>query len=133
MYVTCYPFPIAYINEVQDDMVFGNATLMPEVGFNGLPQDELDYYMSLVSYSALNAFTEPNTFEPWNNGVPAAYIYTTLDNALPYASQQAMVSFLASTNYTEYTLDLGHCGFLVEPETVLAVWKEIVDLAVSYE
>ncbi|RDW73240.1 hypothetical protein BP6252_07147 [Coleophoma cylindrospora] len=117
---------------VEGDITICNATQMPEIAFNDLSATEAAYYTNLTTWSSTDAFTEPNTYAPWDNGVPAAYIHTALDNALPIAYQNAMVTYLASTNSSIYTLQSSHVPFISIPDQTLTVWEEIVATAMTY-
>lgn len=106
--------------------------MLPEIAFNDLSTAEAEYYTNLTTWSSLVSFTEANTYAPWANGIPAAYIHTSLDNALPLAYQTPMAAILsASENITEYTLESSHCPWISMPEETLAVWEDIVAIALS--
>ncbi|PBP19544.1 hypothetical protein BUE80_DR009765 [Diplocarpon rosae] len=90
------------------------------------------YYSDLMTWSPLRAFQEPNLYAPWTKDVPAVYIHTSLDNALPPAQQQAMAETLSSTRLTEFTLETGHCPWISRPAETIEVLQAIIGLAESY-
>ncbi|KAH7000414.1 chaperonin 10-like protein [Ilyonectria destructans] len=89
------------------------------------------FYLSLLSWSSLSSFTEKNSYEPWNNGVPAVCIHTALDNALPPSLQAPMAARLGS-NVTAFTLQTGHCPFISVPEETLEVFQKTIAIALEH-
>ncbi|KAK2624074.1 hypothetical protein QTJ16_006708 [Diplocarpon rosae] len=112
--------------------VVGDKSLLPEVAFNDFTPDQVEYYSDLMTWSPLRAFQEPNLYAPWTKDVPAVYIHTSLDNALPPAQQQAMAETLSSTRLTEFTLETGHCPWISRPAETIEVLQAIIGLAESY-
>lgn len=66
-------------------------------------------------------FATPAKYEPWANGIPCAYLFTTEDNALPYPAQQGMAQQLGPGAKTA-AVKAGHSPFLSVPlELVKAI------------
>ncbi|GJC83568.1 hypothetical protein ColLi_06406 [Colletotrichum liriopes] len=105
---------------VEDDRVVGNATMLPEVGFNDLSASEQDKWAKEMTWTSLSAFITPSSYEPWNNGIDCAYLYATLDNALPLSYQQAMSGVLPEGSKTE-SEPSGHCAHLSRPANVTSI------------
>jgi hypothetical protein len=101
--------------------------MMPEVGFNDLPADQQAYWAQQVTWTSAALFAAPSQFEPWNNGIPGAYIFQTIDNALPYELQQGMAQQLQlGPDPRNATMESGHCGFLSMPERLLGALKQVI-------
>ncbi|KAK4156622.1 Alpha/beta hydrolase fold-1 [Chaetomidium leptoderma] len=112
---------------VDGDRVTGDPEMMPEIGFNDLPADKKAEWAQQVTWTSAALFAAPSQFEPWNNGIPGAYIFQTLDNALPYDLQQAMAQQLQlGPNTRTATIASGHCGFLSMPERLLGALKQVI-------
>ncbi|KZL80033.1 hypothetical protein CI238_07260 [Colletotrichum incanum] len=105
---------------VEGDRVVGNATMLPEVGFNDLSASEQEKWAKQMTWTSLSAFTTPSSYEPWNNGIDCAYLYATLDNALPLSYQQAMSGVLPEGSKTE-SEPSGHCAHLSRPANVTSI------------
>uniref|UniRef100_L2GBV1 AB hydrolase-1 domain-containing protein n=1 Tax=Colletotrichum fructicola (strain Nara gc5) TaxID=1213859 RepID=L2GBV1_COLFN len=105
---------------VEGDRVVGNATMLPEVGFNDLPASEQEKWASQMTWTALGAFTNASSYEPWSNGIDCAYLYATLDNALPLSYQQGMSAVLPAGSKTE-SEPSGHCAHLSRPSNVTSI------------
>jgi hypothetical protein len=101
--------------------------MMPEIGFNDLPDDMQLYWSQQVTWTSAALFAAPSQFEPWNNGIPGSYIFQTIDNALPLNLQQAMAEQLGlGPDPRNATIDAGHCGFLSMPERLLGALKSVI-------
>lgn len=96
------------------------------IAFNDLNPVSAAYWANQTTYSSLSAFTEPNTYEPWQYNIPRSYVFHTLDNAIPLVAQQAMASLLGA-NTSTFSLEAGHCSFLSIPsqatETIVNIAK----------
>jgi hypothetical protein len=100
--------------------------MMPEIGFNDLPADQKTYWSQQVTWTSAALFAAPSQFAPWANGIPCAYIFQTLDNALPYDLQQGMAQQLQlGPDPRTATIEAGHCGFLSIPERLLGALKQV--------
>ncbi|KAI6365775.1 hypothetical protein MCOR25_005264 [Pyricularia grisea] len=104
---------------VEGDRVVGNATMLPEVGFNDLSAQDAAYWATKMTYTALGAFVNVSSFEPWSNGIDCRYIFATEDNALPFATQQGMASQIP--NLVSATEPSGHCAHLSRPKNVTEI------------
>ncbi|KAH6632142.1 Alpha/Beta hydrolase protein [Chaetomium tenue] len=112
---------------VQGDRVIGDPSMMPEIGFNDLPPQQAAYWAQQTTWTSAALFAAPSQFEPWNNGIPGAYIFQTLDNALPYNLQQAMAQQLqAGPDPRLATIETGHCGFLSKTGALLGALKDVI-------
>ncbi|TEA11323.1 hypothetical protein C8034_v007805 [Colletotrichum sidae] len=105
---------------VEEDRVVGNATMLPEVGFNDLPASEQEKWAKEMTWTSLSAFVTPSGYEPWNNGFDCAYLFATEDNALPLSYQQSMAAVLPEGSKTE-TEPSGHCAHLSRPANVTSI------------
>jgi len=111
----------------QGDRVTGDPTMMPEIGFNDLPEDEKTYWAQQTTWTSAALFAAPSQFEPWNNGIPCSYIYQTIDNALPLNLQEQMAQQLQlGPDPRTATIEAGHCGFLSMPDRLLAALKQVI-------
>ncbi|KAK4249482.1 Alpha/beta hydrolase family-domain-containing protein [Corynascus novoguineensis] len=112
--------------EQQGDRVTGDPNLMPVVGFNDLPADKQAFWAQQVTWTSVALFAAPSQFQPWTNGIPGAYIFERLDNALPYELQQDMAEQLQiGPDPRTATIESGHCGFLSMPERLLGALKQV--------
>ncbi|CZR53874.1 uncharacterized protein PAC_03756 [Phialocephala subalpina] len=100
--------------DVQGEKCFAVSSHMPEVALNDLPPEIATVYASQLTYISTSVFATPSTFEPWANGLPCAYIFCEIDNALPLPIQQQMAAQLGP-NATTFSLKAGHCPFLSIP------------------
>lgn len=92
---------------------------------NDLSPEEQKKWGKEVSHTSSALFAGVSEYEPWNEGIPCAYIFTEYDGALPYTLQQQMATQLGPDALT-VTLKAGHCPFLSTPTEVLAAVKNIV-------
>ncbi|TLS31580.1 hypothetical protein PpBr36_03906 [Pyricularia pennisetigena] len=104
---------------VQEDRVVGNATMLPEIGFNDLSPADAAYWTTQMTYTALGAFVNQSTYEPWSNGIDCRYLFATEDNALPLATQQAMAA--QAPGMKSATEPSGHCAHLSRPKNVTEI------------
>lgn len=109
---------------VQGDRVTGNAEMVPQIAFNDLSPEDAKKWMNEMSHTAAALFVGKSEYEPWTEGVPCAYIFTTQDGALPYPLQQQMASQLGANALT-VTLEASHCPFLSVPEQLLSAVEKI--------
>lgn len=96
---------------------------MPQVAFNDLSAEKTTLYISQLTHSSAVVFATPSTFEAWTNAIPCAYIFCSMDNALPLPIQQGMALRFGPDAET-YTLQSGHCPFLSIPEELLEVMEK---------
>lgn len=97
---------------------------MLEVAFNDMTAEQAALGIAQMTYSAAIVFSAPSTYEPWSNGIPCAYIFCSIDNALPYPIQQQMSAQLGPEPET-YTVKAGHCPYLSAPDELLEVVQKI--------
>ncbi|ROV92371.1 hypothetical protein VMCG_09112 [Cytospora schulzeri] len=116
--------PLHWMN-VQDDRITIDPETMPEIGMNDLSPEEQKKWTKEISHTSANLFEGTSEYEPWNEGVPCAYIFTEYDGALSYELQQQMASQLGPNALT-VTLKAGHCPFLSMPNELLAAVEKIV-------
>jgi hypothetical protein len=95
-----------------------------------MPLEKAVVYAEQLKHISVAAFATPSTFEPWANGVPCAYIFCELDNALPFPVQQQMAAQLGS-NATTFSLKAGHCPFLSMPEELRDVVVKASEVGLS--
>ncbi|KAK1980533.1 Alpha/beta hydrolase fold-1 [Colletotrichum cereale] len=105
---------------LEGDRVVGNTSMLPEVAFNDMPPSEQQKWSKEMTWTSLNAFTTPSSYEPWSNGIDCAYIYGLLDNALPLSYQQGMSAVLPAGSKTE-SEPSGHCAHLSRPANVTSI------------
>ncbi|KAK3295783.1 Alpha/beta hydrolase fold-1 [Chaetomium fimeti] len=110
---------------VDGDRVTGDPAQMPEIGFNDMPAEEAAYWAKQTTWTSAALFSAASQFEPWSNGIPGAYIFQTIDKALPYNLQQDMARQLGPDPRTA-TMETGHCGFLSKPDMMLAALKQVI-------
>ncbi|KAI6717240.1 hypothetical protein B2J93_6634 [Marssonina coronariae] len=123
------PAPWMLIEE--NAYVVGDKSKLADVAFNDI-QDEkvVEKYSEFMARSSLLAFTEPNTYAPWDHGVPAAYIRTTDDNAVPLEVQNGMFRYLDErTDAFIFQIFAGHCPWISQPEDVRMTLEDILGLA----
>ncbi|KAI0999955.1 hypothetical protein K3495_g8241 [Podosphaera aphanis] len=106
--------------EVKSDRISVKPTHIKELGFNDLPPEMAVAACKQMTYSSAAVFNAPSTFEPWACAyeIPCAYIFTTMDNALPLPIQQQLAKQLSPDAKT-ITLRAGHCPFISTPEKVV--------------
>jgi len=97
---------------------------MPQVAFNDLSAEEAASCIKQMTHSSAVVFATPSTYEPWANGIPCEYIFTSDDNALPFPIQQQMAGQLGP-QATTYTVKSGHCPFLSIPDELVEVIEKI--------
>lgn len=99
--------------------------MIPEVAFSDCSPEDLKTAMSECSHTAAVLFVGESEYEPWNDGVPCAYIFTKQDGALPYPLQQQLAQQLGPNPVT-VELDANHCPFVSVPDQLLAAVEKIV-------
>ena len=90
------------------------------------PEDQARWSKE-ATYTSLALFTAQSQYEPWSNGIPGAYIFCTLDNALPYPLQQQMASQLG-TDFPNATLESSHVPFLSMPERLFGALTKVINV-----
>lgn len=98
--------------------------ILPGLAFNDFSPEDTKEWMKQMTHTAAALFLGPSEYEPWNEGVPCAYIHTKLDGALPYALQQQMASQLGPNGLT-VGVDSSHCPFLSVPDQLLSAIEKI--------
>ncbi|KAL8387928.1 hypothetical protein RB595_009569 [Gaeumannomyces hyphopodioides] len=109
---------------LEGDRVVGNATMLPDIGFNDLSASDAAYWATQMTYTSLSAFVTPSSFEPWANGIDCRYLFATEDHALALPIQQQMASLIPAP-LTSATEPSGHCAHLSRTQNVtdiLAGW-----------
>lgn len=109
----------------QGDRVMIDAESMPEIGMNDLSPEEQKKWCKEMSHTSSALFAGISEFEPWNEGVPCAFILCELDNAMVYPLQQKMAAELGPDGVT-VTLNSGHCPFLSKKQELLEAVEKIV-------
>ncbi|KAL2066213.1 hypothetical protein VTL71DRAFT_2284 [Oculimacula yallundae] len=112
--------------DVQGDKTLAVGSMMRDVVFNDMTDEQVAKYAKMTSHSSTSVFTTPSTFEPWSNGITCAYIFCTEDNALFLPIQQQMVQQLGPDPVT-WSLQAGHCPFQSIPDQLLEVMKKAAD------
>ncbi|KAF6805871.1 hypothetical protein CSOJ01_09227 [Colletotrichum sojae] len=82
--------------------------------------------ISELSWESKRVFSDPATYEPWNNGIEVMYFHCELDQAIPLATQEAMAAQFPA-GYTTFYANTSHSPFLSRPDLVI----EGVELAVK--
>ncbi|KAK2784977.1 hypothetical protein FQN53_008028 [Emmonsiellopsis sp. PD_33] len=93
--------------------------------YHDLSPDDQEKYTALLQHGTIAAFLEPITYEPWHD-IPSAYIFTTKDESLPVAMQEAMVKGAeedgdAKVVFQKAYLDSSHSPFLSRPAETAGV------------
>ncbi|KAK2808473.1 hypothetical protein FQN50_004681 [Emmonsiellopsis sp. PD_5] len=93
--------------------------------YHDLSPDDQEKYTALLQHGTTAAFLEPITYEPWHD-VPCAYIFTTKDESLPVAMQEALVKGVEEGGdvkvvFQKAYLDSSHSPFLSMPEETTGV------------
>lgn len=78
-----------------------------------------------MTYTSAALFASPAVYEPWSNNIPTAYIFTTLDGALPFPVQQNMAKQLGPQSKTA-SLDANHCPFLSIPDQLVKAIESVL-------
>lgn len=93
---------------------------------------EADVYMSYMTWTSEQVFTDAAVYAPWadTEGVTEAYIHTLLDNALPYASQLEMAAMLPSAAAI-YEINSSHVPFISQPATLLPIVEDAIAVGVT--
>lgn len=84
--------------------------------------------MSQVRSKTKKILSEKNIFQPWKNGIPVGYLYTTPDNALPLSMEQSIIADFPAEVF-KVRIDTGHPPFLSQPK---AMAKTIKAAAVQF-
>nr|XP_036578221.1 uncharacterized protein CTRU02_11722 [Colletotrichum truncatum]KAF6785422.1 hypothetical protein CTRU02_11722 [Colletotrichum truncatum] len=79
-----------------------------------------------LSWESKRVFSDPATYEPWNQGIEVMYFHCEADQAIPLATQEAMAAQFPS-GYTTFYANTSHSPFLSRPDLVI----EGVELAVK--
>lgn len=110
---------------VEGDRVTGDPEVVPELAFSDLPPEERQKWSKEMTHTSAALFAGVNEYEPWEDGVPCAYIFTEDDGALPYALQQQMAAQLKPEE-PKILIKANHCPFLSVPAELLAAVEKIV-------
>ncbi|KAI7784922.1 alpha beta-hydrolase [Diaporthe eres] len=110
---------------LEGDRVTGDPNVVPELGFSDLPPEERQKWFKKMTHTSAALFAGVNEYEPWNGGVPCAYIFTEDDGALPYALQQQMAAQL-QPGAPKILVKANHCPYLSVPAESLAAVEKIV-------
>lgn len=98
--------------------------MLPQVAFNDLDPESQARWAMEMSHTSAAFFSAPSCVEPWNDGVPCAYIHNELDNALPLCIQRQMAEQLGPCSVTE-SIKAGHCPHLSMPNELAATVQGI--------
>ncbi|TDZ71783.1 hypothetical protein CTRI78_v001767 [Colletotrichum trifolii] len=79
-----------------------------------------------LSWQSKRVFSDPATYEPWNEGIEVMYFHCREDQAIPLATQEAMAAQFPA-GYTTFYANTSHSPFLSRPDLVI----EGVELAVT--
>ncbi|GJC95751.1 FAD binding domain-containing protein [Colletotrichum higginsianum] len=79
-----------------------------------------------LSWQSARVFSDPATYEPWNDGIEVMYFHCEQDQAIPLATQEAMAAQFPA-GYTTFYANSSHSPFLSHPDLVV----EGVELAVK--
>ncbi|KAI6632989.1 hypothetical protein MCOR14_006957 [Pyricularia oryzae] len=82
-------------------------------------QGTVAWAVSQLRSETVKIVTEKNTFQPWSNGIPVGYVYTTQDNAVPPSMQQSMTAGFPADAF-KATMTTGHAPFLSQPKALAA-------------
>jgi hypothetical protein len=95
--------------------------------YNDIPTENRQHWASLLTRVPIEWYTQPVTHTTWKD-VPTSWIYTELDEIVPYDVQQKMVQDgqeAHGVTIKTYTLTSGHTPFLSIPDKLISVVKEI--------
>ena len=99
--------------------------MLPQVAFNDMPDEaQQAQWASQMTHTSAALFATPSSYTPWTEGVPCAYIHTSIDNALPLLVQQQMAMQLGP-DAPSVTLESGHCPHLSMPEKLVESIKDL--------
>ena len=109
----------------QDDRVTIPADVRAEIGFSDLSPEEQEKWSKEFAHTSAVLFEGTSEYEPWNDGVPCAYIFTEDDGALPYPLQQQLATQLGP-NAPTASLKANHSPFLSVPKELLEAVEKLV-------
>lgn len=98
---------------------------MARVGFGDLSLEEQEKWSKEFAHTSAILFEGTSEYEPWNEGIPCAYIFTIDDGALPYPLQQQLAATLGP-KAPSVTLKANHSPFLSVPNELLAAVEKLV-------
>lgn len=105
--------------------MIGDAKVLPKLALHDLSPAAREEAMKYMTHTSTVLFSGESEYEPWNEGIPCAYIVTKQDGSLPAALQEAMASQLGP-NGLIVNVEANHCPFLSVPEELLAAVEKIV-------
>ncbi|OLN88353.1 hypothetical protein CCHL11_00534 [Colletotrichum chlorophyti] len=79
-----------------------------------------------LSWQSNRVFSDPATYEPWNDGINVMYFHCEQDQAIPLAIQEQMAAQFPS-GYATFYANTSHSPFLSRPDLVI----EGIELAVK--
>ncbi|KAK2018531.1 alpha/beta-hydrolase [Colletotrichum eremochloae] len=74
--------------------------------------------ISELTWQSARVFSDPSTYEPWNNGIEVMYFHCTEDQAIPLATQNAIAAQFPA-GYTTFSANSSHSPFLSHPDLVV--------------
>ena len=89
--------------------------------YSALPEQQQDHWLSLTHHHCASAQLTPLSQEAYKN-IPTTYLFTEMDEALPYEAQQMMVTH-AGINITTEKCDGDHSPYLSRQNEVVAAIK----------
>lgn len=110
---------------IQGDRVTGNPEMVRELAFTDCSPEDTQKALRETSHTAAVLFVGKSEYEPWNEGVPCAYILTKQDGCVPFALQQKLAEQLGPNALT-VELDANHCPYLSMPDQLLSTVEKIV-------
>ncbi|KUI59066.1 Pyrethroid hydrolase [Cytospora mali] len=110
---------------VKGDRVTIDPESMSDVGLGYLPPEEQKRWGKELSHTSAILFEGVSEYEPWNEGIPCAYIFAEDDGAIHYPVQQKMAAQLGPNALTA-TLKSSHCPFLSMQKELLEAVEKIV-------
>lgn len=99
--------------------------MVGELAFSDCSPEVTQKAIAEMSHTAAALFVGQSEYEPWNEGVPCAYIFTKQDGCLPLPLQQQLAAQLGPNALT-VELDANHGPFLSMPDQLLSAVEKIV-------
>ncbi|KAI0896405.1 alpha/beta-hydrolase [Annulohypoxylon nitens] len=110
--------------DVQGDQIFLRVEKVKDAIYHDLGEEDREKWVKEVSPTSAAVFGGVSNYEPWNEGVPCAYLFCGEDKALPMRIQEEMAKLLGPEPITA-TVAAGHSPFLSVPDELVFAIAEL--------
>lgn len=110
--------------DFQGDQIFLRVEKVKDAIYHDLGDEDREKWVKEVSPTSAAVFDGVSKYEPWNEGVPCAYLFCGEDKALPMRTQEEMAKLLGPEPITA-TVAAGHSPFLSVPDELVFAIAEL--------